>query len=56
MMTKKMVLVNQYDTVVAWLEPTGMFWKVPKADQNEVFSLLDEGDKFEVKMIEIEED
>ena len=53
---KKMVLKNKYGVTVCELESTGMFFRVPREEMEDVCTMLEEGDEFKVVSIEVEED
>ena len=53
---KKMVLKNKYGVTVCELESTGMFFRVPREEMEDLCTMLEEGDEFKVVSIEVEED
>ncbi len=54
-MKRIMVLQNKYGEIICELKSTGMFFRVPREEMEDVCTLLDEGDEFKVVAIEVEE-
>ncbi len=50
-----MVLKNKYGETICELKSTGMFFRVPREEMEEVCTMLDEGDEFKVVAVEVEE-
>lgn len=54
MAEKKLVLKNKYGETICELESTGMFFRVPRKDMEDVCTMLEEGDEFKVVAIDVD--
>ena len=54
MAEKKLVLKNKYGETICELESTGMFFRIPREDMDDVCTMLEEGDEFRVVAIDVD--